>query len=51
MFFEVRLFPLDYAADALIIKEAGRIVGTLFADKINYFKPCAVLAANSEPEL
>lgn len=47
MFFEARLSPWDYAAAALIIKEAGGYIGTMTSDELPYFEPCSIIAANT----
>ncbi len=48
MFFEARLFPWDYAAASLIIKEAGGYIGTIYSDELPYFEPSSVVAANTK---
>lgn len=48
IFFEARLFPWDYAAAALIIKEAGGYIGTIYSDELPYFEASSVVAANTE---
>ena len=48
MFFEARLFPWDYAAAALIIREAGGYIGPIYSDELPYFEACSIVAANSE---
>lgn len=48
IFFEARLFPWDYAAASLIIKEAGGCIGTIYSDELPYFEASSIVAANSE---
>ena len=48
LYFEMRLFPWDYAASAVIIEEAGGFVGTCsYLDGLCYHKPIPILAANT----
>ncbi len=46
LFFELKLSPWDYAAGALIVKEAGGIVTTVEGTTITLDKPCSILATN-----
>lgn len=45
-FFEMRLLPWDYAAGALIVREAGGIVSDMKGDALAYGAPVSVLCAN-----
>ncbi|MBO5228425.1 MAG: inositol monophosphatase [Lachnospiraceae bacterium] len=46
-YFEMILSPWDYAAGALIVKEAGGYVTALTGDELVYDKKCSVLAGGS----
>ena len=46
LYFELRLSPWDFAAGALLVKEAGGRVTTVDGQEITYDKPCSVLASN-----
>lgn len=46
LFFELRLSPWDYAAGALIVKEAGGKVTTVEGNEITLETPCSVKAWN-----
>lgn len=46
-YFEMILSPWDYAAGALIVKEAGGLVSTLEHKELEYDKKCSVLAGGS----
>lgn len=46
LYFELRLSPWDFAAGALLVKEAGGKVTTVDGQEITYDKPCSVLASN-----
>ncbi len=48
LYFELRLYPWDYAAGALIVKEAGGCVTTVEGGEITYDGPCSVLARNRD---
>lgn len=48
LYFEIRLSPWDYAAAALIIKEAGGYCEMMFHDIMPLDKPSGVIAANSK---
>ncbi len=47
LFFELRLYPWDYAAASLIVKEAHGIIKSFKSD-ITFNKPNLIIAANSE---
>ena len=47
LYFEIRVFPWDYAAGMLILQEAGGILTGLNYEKPNYAKPTALIGANS----
>ena len=51
VYFELRLSPWDYAAGALIVKEAGGVVTTVEGGEITFEEPCSVLAANGRAKL
>ena len=44
--FEMRLFPWDYAASTLIVREAGGVVSNLLGDEISYEHADSVLCAS-----
>lgn len=44
--FAIRLSPWDYAAAALIAKEAGAAIGCLEGSSIDYSKPQSIIAGN-----
>ncbi len=46
LFFEMRLYPWDYAAGYLIVKEAGGIVTDIDGGPIQFAKPMSILAKN-----
>lgn len=46
LFFELRLSPWDYAAGALIVKEAGGKITTVEGNEITLETPCSVKAWN-----
>ena len=45
-FFELQLSPWDYAAGALLVREAGGIITTIDGGEITLDKPCSILARN-----
>lgn len=47
LFFELRLFPWDFAASALICQEAGGKVTTIDGKPFCLDKPCSIIASNS----
>lgn len=46
LFFELQLSPWDYAAGALLVREAGGIVTTVDGGEITLDQPCSILARN-----
>lgn len=46
LFFELELAPWDYAAGALLVREAGGLVTTVDGKEISLDKPCSILARN-----
>lgn len=48
LYFEMRLFPWDWAAAAVILREAGGVIGTIDGETLRHDRPSLVLAANSE---
>ncbi len=51
LYFEIRLFPWDFAAGYVIIKEAGGCIASLNGASLNLRKPCTFIAANNEENL
>ena len=47
LYFEIRVFPWDYAAASLILSEAGGVVSSLDGDKLSFDKPTLLLGANN----
>ncbi len=47
LYFEIRVFPWDFAAAQLILTEAGGFIGTVDYDAPIYTRPQPILAANS----
>ena len=47
----MRLFPWDWAAAGVIIREAGGVVGTIAGEYLRHDRPVLLLAANSDKEL
>ncbi len=48
LYFEIRLFPWDFAAAQLILTEAGGYIGTIGYDELIYTRPLPIIAANSK---
>ncbi len=48
LYFEIRIFPWDAAAAALLIQEAGGYVEFLFHDSLPLDRPFGVIAANTK---
>lgn len=48
LYFEIRVFPWDYAAGYLIIQEAGGVITGLANEELKLNAPTVVIAANSE---
>ncbi len=46
LYFELRLYPWDHSAGALLVKEAGGIVTTVDGDAVPYDRPSSILATN-----
>ena len=47
LFFELSLSPWDYAAGALIVKEAGGLVSDINGEELAYDRQCSVVARNA----
>ncbi len=47
LYFEIRVFPWDWAAAGVIIREAGGIIGTVHFDDVRYDRPIIIIAANN----
>lgn len=47
LFFELRLFPWDYAAGEIIIREAGGYLGTIEFNDIVFHRPIPIIGANT----
>ena len=47
LFFEYELYPWDYAAASLILKEAGGCVSSFGGERLGYCRQTGVLAANN----
>ena len=48
LYFEIRLFPWDWSAAAVAVREAGGVVGTVPDERLRHDSPVILLAANSE---
>ena len=48
LYFEIRIFPWDWAAAAVIIREAGGTIGTIDGERLRHDAPVLLLAANSD---
>lgn len=48
LYFEMRLFPWDFAAAEIIVKEAGGFFGTIGFEKPVYNRPIPIIAANTK---
>ena len=48
VFYELKLFPWDYAAGALIVKEAGGTVTDMWGEELSYEHAGSVLCSNRE---
>ena len=48
LYFELRVFPWDYAAALLILKEAGGILKGLHGAELTFDRPTVLVGANSE---
>lgn len=47
LYFEIRIYPWDYAAAGLILKEAGGVVSGFDGTQIPYNRPSTIIGANS----
>ena len=47
LYFEIRIFPWDYAAAGLILKEAGGMLSGFDGKEIPYNRPSTIIGANS----
>lgn len=47
LYFEIRIFPWDYAAAGLILKEAGGVMSGFNGSEIPYNRPSTIIGANS----
>jgi len=48
LFFEIRMFPWDFAAAEIIVREAGGYTGTIGSEKIAYSRPIPLICANTK---
>lgn len=48
LYFEMRLYPWDYAAGEIIVKEAGGFVGTIEYDTTVFYRPIPIISANTK---
>ncbi len=48
LYFEIRVFPWDFAAAYLILREAGGVITTLHGDDVYFDKPLILIAANNQ---
>ena len=48
LFFEMRIFPWDFAAAQIIVREAGGYVGTIGQEKITFSRPIPLICANTK---
>lgn len=48
LYFELRLFPWDWAAAAVILREAGGVIGTIDSACLRHDAPSLVIAANNK---
>ena len=47
VFFECRLSPWDFAAGAVIVKEAGGVITNLVGNELDFSKPQSILCSNT----
>ncbi len=47
LYFEIRVFPWDYAAGCLILREAGGVLSGLNGEELKFDKPTVLVGANS----
>jgi myo-inositol-1(or 4)-monophosphatase len=48
LYFEIRVFPWDFAASDVIIREAGGFIGTIEYDRPVFNRPIPLIAANTK---
>lgn len=48
LYFEIRLFPWDFAAAEVIVKEAGGFIGTIEYDTTVFHRPIPLICANTK---
>ena len=48
LYFEIRVFPWDYAAGLLILKEAGGVARGLKDEEVDFKRPTVLVGANNE---
>jgi myo-inositol-1(or 4)-monophosphatase len=48
LYFEIRVFPWDFAASEIIISEAGGYVGTIGFDETVFNRPIPLICANTK---
>lgn len=51
LFFEIRLFPWDMAAGAVIVEEAGGMIEYLYEKELPLDRPAGIIVANSKTNL
>ena len=51
LFFEIRLFPWDMAAGAVIIEEAGGMIEYLYEEELPLDRPAGIMIANNKTNL
>ena len=47
LYFELRLFPWDWSAAAVILREGGGVIGTIDGERLYHDRPSLVIAANN----
>ena len=48
LYFEIRVFPWDYAAGLLILREAGGVARGLKDEEVDFKRPTVLVGANNE---
>jgi myo-inositol-1(or 4)-monophosphatase len=48
LYFEIRVFPWDFAASETIIREAGGYVGTIGFEKTVFHRPIPLICGNTK---
>lgn len=48
LYFEMRVFPWDFAASEIIIREAGGYIGTIGFDRTVFHRPIPLICANTK---